>query len=95
MQANSLGLNMAGRSAGPFSISQNLAKDLISLSRRHIAFDLKLGLSADSRLANPEIVQPSVVSVRHKEPCFSIRPFIISVYAEMPSSMSISPGCQK
>ena len=75
MQANSLGVNMAGRSAGTSSISQNLAKDLISLSRRHIAFGFTLGLSADSRLANLETVQPSVVSVRHKEPCFSIRPF--------------------
>ena len=96
MQAISLVVNMAGGSAGTSLISQNLPKDLISLSRRHIAFDFTLDLFVDSRLANPETVQPSVfvVSVRHKEPCFSNRPFIISVYAEIPSSMSISPGCQ-
>ena len=68
---------MAGRSAGTSSISQNLAIDLTSLSRRHSAFDFTLGLSADSRLSNPETVQPRVVSVKHKEPCFSIRPFNI------------------
>ena len=78
MQANSLVVNMAGGSAGTSSFSQNLAKDLISLSR-HIAFYFTLGLFADSRLANPETVLPSVVSLRHKEPSFSIHPFIICV----------------
>ena len=94
MEANYLGVNMSRTSARTSSISEKFEKHLISLSRRHIALDFTLALSADSRLAIPETVPPIEVSVRHKEPCFSIRPFIICVYAEIPSSMSVSTGCQ-
>ena len=94
MEANYMRVIMARTSARTSSISENFGKHLISLSRRHIALDFTLALSADSRLAILETVPPIVVSVRHKEPCFSIRPFIICVYAEIPSSMSVSPGCQ-
>ena len=75
MHVNSFGVHMAGGAAGTSSISQNLAEVLILLTRRHIAFELALHLSAYSGLASLEAVQPSVISVRHKESCLIFRPF--------------------